>query len=84
MVKIANVDCGITPYDSHDAISNELLNGGCVKTKRGPACGYVDLEEIAGRCKVLEADSAFLFLGFGACVGAAVLCFLAHKRGSTV
>jgi hypothetical protein len=83
-VKITGVDCGTTVYDYHNAISNPLLNGGCMTKKGTPYCGYDGLEEISARCKVVEADAAFLLLGFVACVGAAVVCFLAHKRGSTV
>jgi len=82
--KIVGVDCGTTVYDQHNMISSELLNGGCVNTKSGPRCAWNSLEEISGRCKVVEADSAFLLLGFAACVGAAVLCFLAQRRGKTV
>ena len=71
-------------YYQHNMISSELLNGGCVNTKSGPRCSWNNLEEIAGRCKVVEADTAFLFFGFAAFVGAAVLSFLAQKRGKTV
>ena len=84
MSKIVGVDCGTTVYDQHNMISSELLNGGCVNTKSGPRCSWNNLEEIAGRCKVVEADTAFLFFGFAAFVGAAVLSFLAQKRGKTV
>lgn len=83
-MKITSLDCGTTPYDYHNAVSNELLNGGCVKRKGIPYCGYDSLDELSGRCKVVEADAAFLFLGFAACLGAAVVCFLAHKRGTTL
>jgi hypothetical protein len=83
-VKITGIDCGTTIYDYHNAISNPILNGGCVTMKGVPYCGYDNLEQLAGRCKVVEADTAFLFFGFAACVGAAVVCFLAHKRGSTI
>jgi hypothetical protein len=82
-VKITGNDCGTTIYDYHNAISNPILNGGCMTKKGTPYCGY-EFDELPGRCKVVEADTAFLFFGFAACVGAAVLCFLAHKRGSTV
>lgn len=41
-------------------------------------------EQVAGRCRTVEADAAFLFLGFVACVAAAALCFMAQKRGRAV
>ena len=47
-------------------------------------CGIEDWDEAEAHCKVIKSDTAFLFLGFAACVGAAVLCFLAHKRGRSV
>jgi hypothetical protein len=37
-----------------------------------------------GRCKIIKSDSAFLFLRFVACAGAAAVCYLAHKRGRSV
>jgi hypothetical protein len=36
------------------------------------------------RCKIVKSDTALLFLGFAACVGAAAVCYLAHKRGHSV
>lgn len=39
---------------------------------------------IIGRCKVIKSDTAFLFMGFAACVGAAAVCYLAHKRGRSI
>ena len=47
-------------------------------------CGFHDWAELRGRCKFVKSDTAFLFFGFAACVGAAAICFLAHKRGRSV
>ena len=58
--------------------------GGCHKSKGYEYCGYDDYDQVVGRCKVVKSDTAFLFIGFVACLGAAAVRFLAHKRGRSV
>lgn len=82
--QITGVDCGADEKVYHSSWESDLLNGGCVKLKDNEWCGADGFKQLADRCKVIEADAAFLFLAFVASVGAAVVCFLAHKRGSTV
>jgi hypothetical protein len=36
------------------------------------------------RCSVIKSDTAFLFIAFIACLGAAAVCLIAHKRGHSV
>lgn len=54
--------------------NNKLINGGCAKFKGSPdICGFSDFSQLVGRCRTVEADAAFLFLGFIASLVAAVL-----------
>lgn len=60
------------------------MNGGCHKVKGQTLCAYENDNTIEGRCRMVEADTAFLFLGCIASIGAAVLCFIASRRGGSV
>lgn len=82
-VGLKGVSCG----NVVEEIQNYLLNGGCKghgenKTCGGPKLTGTDL--LNGRCRQIEADSAFLFLGFLASVSAAVLCWMASRRGGSM
>lgn len=62
---------------------NELLNGGCVRAKNVPICGYGgkdDKDKLLSRCKMNQADSVFMFLSLVVIVAAAVLSFLRVGR----
>ncbi|KAK4549532.1 hypothetical protein LTR36_006529 [Oleoguttula mirabilis] len=77
-IGLRGVSCG----DVNETYKSYLLNGGCKGKGDNLQCG-IDIHPYAlpGRCKMVEADSAFLFLGFLVSVAAAVLCYLASKRG---
>ncbi|KAK5125055.1 hypothetical protein LTR85_001246 [Meristemomyces frigidus] len=79
-VGLRGVSCGNT----HDTSNNYLLNGGCKGKGDNQECGFASYNVLPGRCRMAEADSAFLFLGFLISIGAAVLCFLASRRGGGV
>ncbi|TKA79026.1 hypothetical protein B0A55_03159 [Friedmanniomyces simplex] len=75
---------GVTCTDDVTTAYNSLLNGGCYGSGDKKLCGFPVQNYkgvLAGRCRTAEADAAFLFLGFLASVAAAVLCFLASRRG---
>ena len=61
---------------------NYLLDGGCVGKGQNVNCGLTEDADggLIGRLKVIEADAAFLFLGFLISIGAAVLYYLASRR----
>ena len=60
------------------------MDGGCYKKNGYYYCGYDSEDQVIGRCKVVKSDTAFLFLGFAACLGAAAVSFIAHKRGHSI
>lgn len=60
------------------------MNGGCHKIDGDWFCAYQPGKPLANRCHAVQADTAFLFLGFIANVTAAILAFIAHRRGGTM
>ncbi|KAK4565228.1 hypothetical protein LTR86_003845 [Recurvomyces mirabilis] len=71
--------------DDYSTATNTLINGG---TRKGRGDTYYvgyptdnAHEALQSRCQKIEADSVFLFLAFLVSVAAAVLCFMASKRG---
>lgn len=83
-VKLRGIDCESSEDNYHNSVDNPLVNSGCVhnENRHKYYCGF-DYNDMPDRCRTVEADAAFLFLGFLACIATAVLCFLAHKRGGT-
>lgn len=81
------VSCSFADDNYGAAFDNQLLNGGCEGSAKGMYCGF-DMSkpaaDLRSRCHAIEADTAFLFLSFLTCIAAAVLCFMAHKRGGGV
>jgi len=75
-VGLKGVSCG----NPSDTSRNFLINGGCKGHGSNEACGFSGYNVLPGRCRMVEADSAFLFLGFLASIAAAILCFIASKR----
>ncbi|KAK1057538.1 hypothetical protein LTR12_008689 [Friedmanniomyces endolithicus] len=75
---------GVTCNNDESTYQSSLLNGGCQKSGGEDYCAVPSENThavLSGRCRTAEADSAFLFLGFLASLAAAVLCFLASRRG---
>jgi len=81
-VGLKGVSCG----NGAQEVRNYLLNGGCKGKGDNRICGIPATSDKAAvnmlnsRCRMVEADAAFLFLGFIASIAAAVLCFLASRR----
>lgn len=61
---------------------NKLLDGGCVTVNNGDtSCWWaLDNSKLHSRCVSAQADTAFMFLGFIACVGALIASFLSGRR----
>lgn len=61
---------------------NKLLDGGCVTDNHGQTGCYweYDNSKLHSRCVSAQADTAFMFLGFIACVGALIASFLSGRR----
>ncbi|KAK0284190.1 hypothetical protein LTR35_005905 [Friedmanniomyces endolithicus] len=75
---------GVTCNNDESTAESSLLNGGSITSGTDTLYGFPTTNYhavLSGRCRTAEADSAFLFLGFLASLAAAVLCFLASKRG---
>nr|POE49151.1 hypothetical protein CFP56_32301 [Quercus suber] len=88
-VQIRGVNCGKSDEDVLSMGLNFLMNGGCRGKGDDETCGFAAdadstadaLSTLLSHCHTVEADTAFLFLGFVACIGAAVLCLMAGRRG---
>ncbi|ORY08696.1 marvel domain-containing protein [Clohesyomyces aquaticus] len=86
--KLRGLNCGNTDTVSRAKMtSNELLNGGCAKFKqggdKGSLCGYAwynDADKLNSRCKMNEADAAFMFLSVIVLCASVVMMFLHIKR----
>lgn len=75
-----------TNIETRGTLLNKFVTGGCKRHKDDYKCGYLPFDDggkdqLEGRCKLVEADAAFLFLGFVASVVGAVLCLIASRRG---
>jgi len=74
----------VTCNNDESTAESSLLNGGSITSGTDTLYGFPTTNYhavLSGRCRTAEADSAFLFLGFLASLAAAVLCFLASRRG---
>lgn len=82
-MQLRGVSCGTSNADLIASAPNFLLNGGVLKAKNpeNDVSGVKNSHELASHCRTAEADAAFLFLAFVACVAAAVLCFIGTRRG---
>jgi len=84
-IALKGVDCSTHTDTSPSKDIGELIVSGCGKEYGTDICG-IQLENnpysaVTARCKTVEADAAFLFLGFLASLAAAALCYLASTRG---
>ncbi|KAF2093659.1 hypothetical protein NA57DRAFT_81159 [Rhizodiscina lignyota] len=69
-IGLRGVSCG----NVDEMFKNSLLNGGCTKAHGETECYYGQIpvdrtDQLTGRCRKDEADSAFMFLGFIICAG---------------
>jgi len=76
-VGLRGVSCG----NVFTTTKSRLLTGGCKFANHQTICGFPTSAAIRSRCHDMEADAAFLFLGFLASVATAVLCFLSSRGG---
>lgn len=84
-VKCNSVHEGSTSEAALPTWDNPLINGGCFDRQDGHCIQTAyEFKDIRAHCRAVEADAAFLFLGFLACVAAAVLAFIAHRRGGSM
>ena len=78
-VQMRHVDC--RDDDNVAIYGSKLLNGGCKTLDDGETvCGFLYLHELQGRCRMLEADTTFVFLAFAAGVGAVVLGLIGVRK----
>ncbi|KAJ5198527.1 uncharacterized protein N7498_007644 [Penicillium cinerascens] len=75
-VTLKGVHCG----DEWTTFNNVLLNGGCWSDNQGDKGCWWGKDELHSRCVSAEADTAFMFLGFIACIGALIGSFLSGRR----
>lgn len=85
------IDCGNLTTEINgeehiiDGRSRGLISGGCREDSRANdeyVCAFGGKSTVEGRCQAIRADTAFCFLGFIACVAAAVVCLLQRRRGN--
>ncbi|KAF2461408.1 marvel domain-containing protein [Lineolata rhizophorae] len=69
--------------DTEGLLSNDLTTGGCVESNSGDlrACGIDSIDDAKGRCKMGQADSAFMFLGCIISIAIVIMVFISSKRG---
>ncbi|KAH9834684.1 marvel domain-containing protein [Teratosphaeria destructans] len=77
-VGLSGVHCGMSDTELSSESKNFLINGG----KYHGGYGIGSKSELVGRCRKMEADAAFLFLGFIASAAAAALCYVGSRKGS--
>ncbi|KAJ5667826.1 uncharacterized protein N7477_006396 [Penicillium maclennaniae] len=75
-VTLKGVHCG----DPWTTFQNKLINGGCWSDNKGDTICYWDKSHLHSRCVSVEADTAFMFLAFIACIGTLVASFLSGRR----
>jgi hypothetical protein len=80
---------GISCNDGVELVRNGLVNGGCHNADKWPDhpsevnCYYfTDGDKIVSRCKMNQADTAFMFLGFAVCAGLVAHTFLIGGRST--
>lgn len=61
-------------------MTNKLINTGCDQVYNVLVFCDAKESEIHSRCISARADSAFMFLGFIACLGAIIASFLAGRH----
>ncbi|KAK5135799.1 hypothetical protein LTR08_004626 [Meristemomyces frigidus] len=80
-VGLEGISCGSCSDKSSPACwYNYLVSGGCKGKGENQICGAHGTDGNGVRCRMIEADSAFLFLGFLVSVTAAVLYYMASRR----
>lgn len=72
---------GVSCSDVYGMYYNGLINGGSVVIK-GQESESLDKAQLASRCKMNKADTAFLFLGCAITVACLVVGFVSYQRGS--
>jgi hypothetical protein len=91
-IKVKNIQCKSFPLQDHynptsnewTMITNDIICGGQKEENDGTFCYWLNkntLGMLTSRCKMSQADSAFMFLTAIVVVVAAVLGFLRMKRG---
>ena len=71
-VGLRSVTC--TDPTLFDTWGNRLINGGCTQLDDGDwYCGYDSLEDLTHKCRMAEADTAFMFLSAVVTLVAAIL-----------
>ncbi|KAF2199711.1 hypothetical protein GQ43DRAFT_375595 [Delitschia confertaspora ATCC 74209] len=84
VVKLRGISCsGNDRLNLAKMFFNPLLNGGCVGKGKNLNCWYYlpdRSDKLHSRCKMNEADAAFMFISFVFILGAAVFTFLNSRR----
>ncbi|GLI73773.1 hypothetical protein PoHVEF18_002002 [Penicillium ochrochloron] len=76
-VALKGVDCNNTSTDG-PTWDNPLISGGCYEDKDNKWCA--DKGVVHSRCVRAEADAAFMFLAFLACIGVLIVSFLTRRN----
>ncbi|CEJ55968.1 hypothetical protein PMG11_02195 [Penicillium brasilianum] len=76
-VALKGVDCNNTSTDG-PTWDNPIISGGCYKDGDTKWCA--DKYKVHSRCVTAEADAAFMFLAFLACIGVLVVSFLTRRN----
>lgn len=74
---LKGVDCNNTSTNG-PTWDNHLISGGCYEDKGYKWCA--DKGAVHSRCVRAEADAAFMFLSFLACIGVLIVSFLTRRN----
>lgn len=74
---LKGVDCNNTSTNG-PTWDNPLISGGCYDDKDYKWCA--DKGAVHSRCVRAEADAAFMFLSFLACIGVLIISFLTRRN----